>query len=159
MAAPITSPASFAGAHILSIKQFTPDTLDFLCASADAMRTIVRARGGCDVLRHRVLANIFYEPSTRTSSSFAAAMQRLGGTVLQINEVRVQEGRRAREGRGTRSASHDETAARTGWASTHLRTQRARAAHATRTHARTRTHAPPTTPIYRARPPQPRGRP
>ncbi len=35
----------------------------------------------------QILANIFYEPSTRTSSSFAAAMQRLGGSVLQINEV------------------------------------------------------------------------
>jgi aspartate carbamoyltransferase len=29
---------------------------------------------------------VFYEPSTRTSSSFAAAMQRLGGSVLQISE-------------------------------------------------------------------------
>jgi aspartate carbamoyltransferase catalytic subunit len=53
------------------------------------MRRIVTARGGADFLRHRVLANIFYEPSTRTSSSFAAAMQRLGGSVLQINEVRA----------------------------------------------------------------------
>jgi hypothetical protein len=35
----------------------------------------------------QILANVFYEPSTRTSSSFAAAMQRLGGSVLQINEV------------------------------------------------------------------------
>jgi aspartate carbamoyltransferase catalytic subunit len=52
------------------------------------MRKIVESHGGCDLLRHRVLANIFYEPSTRTSSSFAAAMQRLGGSVLQINEVR-----------------------------------------------------------------------
>jgi aspartate carbamoyltransferase catalytic subunit len=52
------------------------------------MRKIVESQGGCDLLRHRVLANIFYEPSTRTSSSFAAAMQRLGGSVLQISEVR-----------------------------------------------------------------------
>jgi aspartate carbamoyltransferase len=34
-----------------------------------------------------VLANLFYEPSTRTSSSFAAAMTRLGGRVISINEV------------------------------------------------------------------------
>lgn len=34
----------------------------------------------------QILANIFYEPSTRTSCSFAAAMQRLGGTVLSVNE-------------------------------------------------------------------------
>ena len=36
--------------------------------------------------RSQILANVFYEPSTRTSTSFAAAMQRLGGSVLQINE-------------------------------------------------------------------------
>lgn len=36
--------------------------------------------------RLQILANVFYEPSTRTSTSFAAAMQRLGGSVLQINE-------------------------------------------------------------------------
>lgn len=33
----------------------------------------------------QVLANVFYENSTRTSASFAAAMQRLGGSVLQIS--------------------------------------------------------------------------
>ena len=44
------------------------------------------------LLPPQVLANVFYEPSTRTSSSFAAAMQRLGGSVLQINEVRARGG-------------------------------------------------------------------
>ncbi len=32
------------------------------------------------------MANMFYEVSTRTSSSFAAAMQRLGGTVISFSE-------------------------------------------------------------------------
>jgi aspartate carbamoyltransferase len=41
-----------------------------------------------DLLKGYILANLFYEPSTRTSSSFIAAMQRLGGTVIPINEVR-----------------------------------------------------------------------
>jgi len=34
-----------------------------------------------------VISNVFYEPSTRTSSSFAVAMQRLGGSVIHISEV------------------------------------------------------------------------
>ena len=38
-------------------------------------------------LRGKILANLFYEPSTRTSSSFAAAMYRLGGNVISINDV------------------------------------------------------------------------
>ena len=38
-------------------------------------------------LKGKILANLFYEPSTRTSSSFAAAMYRLGGNVISINEI------------------------------------------------------------------------
>lgn len=52
------------------------------------MRDAVEVRGGCDLLRHRVLATAFYEPSTRTSCSFAAAMQRAGGGVIAIDSVR-----------------------------------------------------------------------
>ena len=41
-----------------------------------------------DLLRKGyILANLFYEPSTRTSSSFQAAMQRLGGSVILIHGV------------------------------------------------------------------------
>lgn len=38
-----------------------------------------------DILGGRVLATLFFEPSTRTSSSFAAAMLRMGGSVLNLN--------------------------------------------------------------------------
>ena len=38
-------------------------------------------------MHNRLLCNLFYEPSTRTSSSFAAAMYKLGGQVLSINDV------------------------------------------------------------------------
>ena len=41
-----------------------------------------------DLLKGKILANLFYEPSTRTSSSFTSAMERLGGSVIPINEVR-----------------------------------------------------------------------
>ncbi|MEO1273539.1 MAG: aspartate carbamoyltransferase, partial [Myxococcota bacterium] len=44
--------------------------------------------GSFDLLKGKILANLFYEPSTRTASSFAAAMERLGGSVIAINEVR-----------------------------------------------------------------------
>ncbi|GAI56435.1 unnamed protein product, partial [marine sediment metagenome] len=39
------------------------------------------------MLKGHVLANLFYEPSTRTSSSFIAAMVRLGGSVIPIHGV------------------------------------------------------------------------
>ena len=37
-------------------------------------------------LQGKVLVNMFYEPSTRTACSFAAAMQRLGGSVIDFKE-------------------------------------------------------------------------
>lgn len=42
----------------------------------------VRGNGVDDLLRGRVLASLFYEPSTRTRLSFETAMQRLGGMVI-----------------------------------------------------------------------------
>ncbi len=52
------------------------------------MREMVMRVGSFDLLKGKILANLFYEPSTRTSSSFTAAMERLGGSVIPINEVR-----------------------------------------------------------------------
>src|SRR5512146_2726675 len=49
---------------------------------------MVERIGTLDLLKGKILANLFYEPSTRTSSSFTAAMERLGGSVIPINEVR-----------------------------------------------------------------------
>ena len=43
--------------------------------------------GSSPSLSGKILTNLFYEPSTRTSSSFAAAMLRLGGQVISINDV------------------------------------------------------------------------
>lgn len=47
---------------------------------------MVEQRGGNDLLKGRIVACLFYEPSTRTSSSFIAAMQRLGGQVIPITQ-------------------------------------------------------------------------
>ncbi len=73
---------------IISVRQFDKDKLSYIFAVAEEMRHMVQQIGSTDLLRGRVLANLFYEPSTRTSSSFQAAMQRLGGSVIPINEVR-----------------------------------------------------------------------
>ena len=46
------------------------------------------------VLQGKVMASMFYEVSTRTSCSFSAAMQRLGGTVIYHDDAHssVQKG-------------------------------------------------------------------
>jgi carbamoyl-phosphate synthase/aspartate carbamoyltransferase/dihydroorotase len=53
------------------------------------MRDMVAHQGGNELLKGKILANMFYEPSTRTSCSFMAAMQRLGGQVVPINEAKT----------------------------------------------------------------------
>src|SRR5690606_29690794 len=68
--------------------QFAREDLAYIFGVADAMRTMVAHIGAFDLLKGKILANLFYEPSTRTSSSFAAAMERLGGSVIPINEVK-----------------------------------------------------------------------
>lgn len=60
--------------------------LEHIFSRAKAMRTMVEQRGGNDLLKGRIVACLFYEPSTRTSSSFIAAMQRLGGQVIPITQ-------------------------------------------------------------------------
>ena len=53
---------------------------------AHEMRMMVKKTGSCDLLKGKVMALMFYEVSTRTSSSFAAAMHRLGGSVIGMNK-------------------------------------------------------------------------
>jgi aspartate carbamoyltransferase len=80
--------APFYGKDILSVNQFSRDDLKYIFAVAHEMREMVLRVGSFDLLKGKILANLFYEPSTRTSSSFTSAMERLGGSVIPINEVR-----------------------------------------------------------------------
>jgi len=80
--------APWYGKDILSVRQFNREDLEYIFAVAHEMRTMVERVGTFDLLKGKILANLFYEPSTRTSSSFVSAMERLGGSVIQINEVR-----------------------------------------------------------------------
>ncbi|MEJ5197817.1 MAG: aspartate carbamoyltransferase [Anaerolineae bacterium] len=80
--------APFYGKDILSVKQFDRSSLEYIFGVAHEMEEMVRRVGSFDLLKGKILANLFYEPSTRTSSSFTAAMERLGGSVIPINEVR-----------------------------------------------------------------------
>ena len=77
----------FFGRDILSVSQFDRADLETVFAVAHEMRGMVERIGSFDLLKGKVLTNLFYEPSTRTSSSFVAAIERLGGSVIQINNV------------------------------------------------------------------------
>ena len=74
------------GKHLLSVKQFGPSELDQLLAVAREMRIATEQKRILNILNGVVLGEIFYEPSTRTSTSFDAAMKRVGGQTAILNE-------------------------------------------------------------------------
>jgi carbamoyl-phosphate synthase/aspartate carbamoyltransferase len=77
--------STFKQKHVLSVNQFTRADLHLLFTVAQEMRLGVQREGVLDILKGRLLCTLFYEPSTRTSASFDAAMQRLGGRTIAIS--------------------------------------------------------------------------
>ncbi|HWV24242.1 MAG TPA: aspartate carbamoyltransferase [Thermomicrobiales bacterium] len=71
--------------HIVAVSQFERPWVDDLFDQADKMEHI-RARDG--LLSDRILATLFYEPSTRTRLSFESAMLRLGGQIISTENAR-----------------------------------------------------------------------
>ncbi|MBS7622078.1 aspartate carbamoyltransferase [Candidatus Bathyarchaeota archaeon] len=66
------------GRDIISIRDFTRSELDYMLAVADQMEPL--ARKGSNMLSGKIMATLFFEPSTRTKLSFESAMYRLGGS-------------------------------------------------------------------------------
>ncbi len=79
--------SAFYGKDIISVKDFGREQLDYIFDVAHEMYEMVARVGSFDLLKGKILANLFYESSTRTSSSFTSAMERLGGSVIPINNV------------------------------------------------------------------------
>ncbi|NLK61813.1 MAG: aspartate carbamoyltransferase, partial [Treponema sp.] len=72
------------GRHLIEPGNFTIDELDKLFSLAE---TIMKNPDSySEVCRGKVLATLFFEPSTRTRLSFEAAMLRLGGSTLGFAE-------------------------------------------------------------------------
>ncbi|KAL3861535.1 hypothetical protein ACJMK2_007564, partial [Sinanodonta woodiana] len=83
------------GNHILTVASFSKDQLHQLFNLAHSFRIAVQKERALDfILKGKVMASLFFEASTRTSCSFSAAMQRLGGTVIHLDEANssVQKG-------------------------------------------------------------------
>jgi aspartate carbamoyltransferase catalytic subunit len=74
--------------HIYESQQFTVPLLMELFDRTRQMEKVV-ARGGTLDYQNRIMASLFYEPSTRTRFSFEAAMYRLGGRVLSTEHARA----------------------------------------------------------------------
>lgn len=72
--------------HVVESQQFTRELLDEIFARADLMRDRPHDAGGR--LQGRIMAALFYEPSTRTRLSFESAMLRLGGRTISTENAR-----------------------------------------------------------------------
>jgi aspartate carbamoyltransferase catalytic subunit len=70
--------------HIISIGDFEREEIDCLL---DHAGQIDRKKYDPDALVGKILAVLFFEPSTRTRMSFESAMARLGGTSLTVGSV------------------------------------------------------------------------
>jgi aspartate carbamoyltransferase catalytic subunit len=74
--------------HVIESQQFTVPLLMELFDRSRQMERVV-ARGGTGDYHDKVMATLFYQPSTRTRFSFESAMYRLGGRVLSTEQARV----------------------------------------------------------------------
>jgi aspartate carbamoyltransferase catalytic subunit len=68
--------------HVLSVQQFTDKALLGELFESAARFQAMKPSEYPDLLKHKTLATIFYEPSTRTRLSFETAIQNLGGNVI-----------------------------------------------------------------------------
>ena len=77
----------FTNRDIVSIRGFTREEIDYILEVSRSMEPL--AEKGSDMLRGKVLAELFFEPSTRTMLSFQTAMYKLGGNVIGFAEPGV----------------------------------------------------------------------
>jgi aspartate carbamoyltransferase catalytic subunit len=69
--------------HVIESQQFDRELIDVVFRVADEMREDMTGRGALRYsLTGKIMASLFYEPSTRTRFSFECAMKRLGGSVI-----------------------------------------------------------------------------
>ena len=74
-----------SGRHLIQPDDLTVSEIEEICSLAEQI--IVDPKSFQDVCRGKILATLFFEPSTRTRLSFEAAMLRLGGSVEGFSDA------------------------------------------------------------------------
>ncbi|WNY26691.1 aspartate carbamoyltransferase [Methanolapillus ohkumae] len=73
--------------HIISTREYSREMLDEILETAEKLEPIARGERTSKILDGKVLALLFFEPSTRTRMSFETAMIRLGGQIINMGSV------------------------------------------------------------------------
>lgn len=72
---------------LISIKDLSKAEIENILEKSEEMALILKEEKNLDIMKGRILATLFFEPSTRTKLSFTSAMQRLGGNVIGFEAV------------------------------------------------------------------------
>jgi len=79
---------NLAGRDLVSINDFSDTEIRAVFDLADEMSRRLERRTASGPCRDRIMATLFFEPSTRTRLSFESAMLRLGGQVISMPDAR-----------------------------------------------------------------------
>jgi len=77
----------FQGRDIVSIEDFSQEEINHILNISESMEPV--AVKGSDMLKGKILATLFYEPSTRTRLSFETAMLKLGGSNIGFADMEI----------------------------------------------------------------------
>ena len=78
---------SLKNRHVISMKDFSREEIDHILDTAERLEPVARGEEKLKLLDGKIIALLFFEPSTRTRMSFEAAVQRLGGKTLNLGSV------------------------------------------------------------------------
>jgi aspartate carbamoyltransferase catalytic subunit len=81
--------STLTGRDVLNTDQLTRQDVELIMAAAARFEQATRAGMQLANMAGRILATLFYEPSTRTRLSFETAMLRLGGQVLSVADAKT----------------------------------------------------------------------
>src|SRR5512136_364504 len=79
--------AALRNKDILHGNQFSNKEIDAIMKTASEFERELKKKSSLNLLKGKILATLFFEPSTRTRMSFETAMQRLGGGVIGMGSV------------------------------------------------------------------------
>ena len=75
--------------HIISIRDFSREEIDYVLKKSSEMEERLSHEKTSSLMKNKILANLFFEPSTRTRMSFEAAMKKLGGMTIGFDYPEV----------------------------------------------------------------------
>ncbi len=73
---------------IVSIRDLSKEDIELILKEAQSMEELLKNNREIDILRNKIIALLFFEPSTRTRLSFEFAAKKLGANVLIVHEAK-----------------------------------------------------------------------